>query len=334
MTLRTGASNFARAAVGFTAVCGALLVLFFAVSFAVPVANAWGCKGHQTVALIAEKHLSPEARELVFTLLKENPIDPDVKRYCGTAVSDPMGDAATWADDVRGSRKNGPWHYIDIPRGAPRDHLEAFCGEEGCVIRALAEQLAILKDKDANGAKRAEALRYVIHFVGDLHQPLHSTTNDDEGGNCVPVKYFRRRPREHNHGFSPNLHSVWDSAILERDSEGADPAEYAEMLEESFAGAIEGWEKAGIHVDEWVWESHEDAEKIVYGGLAPKVAIEPNVPVHSCTDDNNIGVRMMDEHIAIGEAYQEEAARIVERRVAQAGVRLAMMLNDAAKPAT
>jgi hypothetical protein len=105
------------------------------------------------------------------------------------------------------------------------------------------------------------------------------------------------------------------------------------MLEESFAGEIEGWEKAGIHVDEWVWESHEDAEKIVYGGLAPKIAIEPNVPVHSCTDDNNIGVRMMDEHIAIGEAYQEDAARIVEHRVAQAGVRLAMMLNDAAKPA-
>ncbi len=80
-------------------------------------AHAWGCKGHETVALIAEKHLSPEAKEFVLALLKENPIDPQFKRYCGSAVNDPMGDASTWADDIRNERHNGPWHYIDIPRG-------------------------------------------------------------------------------------------------------------------------------------------------------------------------------------------------------------------------
>ncbi len=308
-----------------------LLAAFLMLVVTTPAAQAWGCKGHQTVALIAEKHLTPEARELVFTLLKENPIGADVKRYCGTAVSDPIGDAATWADDVRGERKNGPWHYIDIPRGAPRDRLDAFCGKQGCVISALAEQSAILKDKEASGPKRADALRYVIHFVGDLHQPLHSTTNDDEGGNCVPLQYFRRRPRDLGHGFSPNLHSIWDSAILERDSEGAEPGEYAETLEQSFAGAMEGWQKAGIHPDDWVWESHELAESTVYGDLTPKVAIEPAVPVHSCTDDNNIGERTLGQHIKVGEAYQEQAAPVVERRVAQAGVRLAMILNQAAK---
>jgi hypothetical protein len=309
------------------------LVLVLAGSLLVPAAHAWGCKGHQTVALIAEKHLTPEAKELVFTLLSAHPVDPQVKRYCGTAVTDPLGDAATWADDVRGDRKNGPWHYIDIPRGAPRDQLASFCGKEGCVISALAEQVAILRDKSANGVKRADAVRYIIHFVGDLHQPLHSTTNADQGGNCVPVKYFRRTPRERGHGFSPNLHSVWDSAILERDAEGADPGEYAEMLEGTFAGDVAGWQKAGIHVDDWVWESHEYAEKNTYGALTPNVAIEPNVPVHSCTDDNNIGGRLMAEHISAGEPYQEQAAPVVERRLAQAGVRLAMILNEAAKTA-
>jgi hypothetical protein len=234
---------------------------------------------------------------------------------------------------VRGERKNGPWHYIDIPRGAARGPIEAFCGKEGCVVSAIAEQLAILKDKSANGAKRAEALRYIIHFVGDLHQPLHSTTNADEGGNCVPLKYFRREPHERGHGFSPNLHSIWDSAILERDSEGADPGEYAEMLEGNFAGSIEGWQKAGIHVDDWVWESHEYAESTVYGGLTTKIAIEPNVPVHSCTDDNKIGQRLLHQHITAGEAYQAQSAPVVERRVTQAGLRLAMILNDAAKSA-
>jgi len=164
-----------------------------------------------------------------------------------------------------------------------------------------------------------------------LHQTLHSTTNADEGGNCVPVKYFRREPHERGHGFSPNLHAVWDTAILERDSEGADPGEYAEMLEGTFAGSIEGWQKAGVRVDDWVWESHEYAESTVYAGLTPKIAIEPNVTVHSCTDDNNIGQRLLRQHIMAGEAYQEEAAPVVERRVAQAGIRLAMILNDAAK---
>jgi hypothetical protein len=310
---------------------GVIASIFLGASLTAPLAQAWGCKGHQTVALIAEKHLTPEAKEFIFNLLTGNPIDPQLKRYCGSAVSDPMGDASTWADDVRNERKNGPWHYIDIPRGVSKTTLERFCGKQGCVVSAIAEQVAILKNNSASGAKRAEALRYIIHFVGDLHQPLHSTTNADEGGNCVPLKYFRREPHERGHGLAPNLHSVWDSAILERDSEGADPAEYADMLLGTFAGSIQAWQRSGIHVDDWVWESHEYAESTVYGGLTPKVAIEPNVPVHSCTDDNNIGERLLHQHITAGEAYQELAAPVVERQIARAGIRLAMILNDAAK---
>jgi hypothetical protein len=314
-----------------------MAVYFFVVGLAamfamVPRAEAWGCKGHQTVALIAEKHLTPEAKQLVQKLLSENPIDPKLNRYCGGAMRDAMADASTWADDVRGERKNGPWHYIDIPREAKRGPLEPFCGAEGCVTMAISEQLAILKDKNANAAKRADALRYVIHFVGDLHQPLHTATNADEGGNCVPVKYLRRNPREHNHSYSPNLHGIWDTAIPERDAEGADAPEYAEMLEALFAADIEGWEKAGIHVDDWAWEGHEYAESTVYGNLMPKITFEPNVAVHNCTDDNNIGDRLLHQNIVAGEAYQEKAAPVVEKRLAEAGVRLAMILNEAASP--
>jgi hypothetical protein len=310
-----------------------LLAAVAVMSLVAPAAHAWGCKGHQTVALIAEKHLTPEAKQMLLALLSANPIDPKVKRYCGSAVSDPFADSATWPDDIRGERKNGPWHYIDIPRGAQRGPLEAFCGGEGCVTKAITEQVAILKDKNADGAKRADAVRYVIHFVGDLHQPLHASTNDDEGGNCVPVQYFRRKAHETGHGFSPNLHSLWDTAILERDMEGADPAEYAETLEGDFAADIEGWQKAGIHVDDWAWESHDQAETTVYGLLSPKIAIEPNVPVHSCSDDNNIGQRLLQQHITAGEAYQDKAGPVTERRIAQAGVRLAVILNEAAKAA-
>jgi hypothetical protein len=324
MKIRIGLVGIVRFAVPF----GLLASIVLATSLSAPLAHAWGCKGHQTIALIAEKQLTPEAKEFVFSLLTGNPIDPQLKRYCGSAVSDPMGDASTWADDVRPERKNGPWHYIDIPRGVSKTTLAQFCGKEGCVVSAIAEQVAILKDKAAPGAKRAEALRYIIHFVGDLHQPLHSTTNADEGGNCVPLKFFRREPHERAHGFAPNLHSVWDSAILERDSEGADPAEYADMLLGTFAGSIETWQKAGIHEDDWVWESYEYAESTTYGALTPKVAIEPNVPVHSCTDDNHIGERLLHQHITAGEAYQQQAAPVVERQVVQAGIRLAMILNE------
>lgn len=310
-----------------------LAAVFAMMLLAAPEARAWGCKGHQTVALIAEKHLTAEAREMVETLLKNNPIDPNLKRYCGDAVHDAMADSSTWPDDVRGERKNGPWHYIDIPRGAPRRPLEAYCGDEGCVTRAITEEAALLKDKNADAAKRADALRYIIHFVGDMHQPLHSTTNADEGGNCVPVKYFRRPPRERGHGYSPNLHSLWDTAIPERDMEGADPPEYAETLDQAFAADMERWQREGIHVEDWAWESHERAEKNVYDALAPKIPIEPQVAVHSCADDNNIGARLLALHLTAGRAYQDQAAPVVEEQIAKAGVRLAMILNDAAKTA-
>jgi hypothetical protein len=296
-------------------------------------AHAWGCKGHQTVALIAEKHLTPEARQLFEKLLTENPVDPELKRYCGFSYHDLLADASTWADDVRGDRKNGPWHYIDIPRGAPRHPLDEYCGAQGCVTKAIAEQLAILKDIHAEPHKRTEALRYLIHFVGDLHMPLHATTNNDLGGNCVPLQYLRRRPHQSHENFSPNLHAIWDTTVLERDTEGADPPEFAEHLEQVFSAAVGQWQKVGIHVQDWAWESHDAAESVAYGELTPKVPVEAPATVHSCADDNHIGERLLQMHLTAGQAYQDAAAAVVERRVAQAGVRLALILNDAAGPA-
>jgi len=317
----------------FISSCFRFLILVSALFFAADSARAWGCKGHQTVALIAEKQLTPQARQLVEKLLADNPVDPQLKRYCGSTTRDPFADASTWPDDVRYSLKNGPWHYIDIPRGAPRGPIAQFCGNQGCVTEAIAEQLAILKDKNADARNRADAVRYIIHFVGDLHMPLHATTNDDEGGNCVPVRYFRRRAHENGNSFTPNLHSLWDTAILERDMEGAEPPEYADFLSQVFASDFPQWQAAGIHVEDWAWESHDLAESIVYGALIPKIPVEAPVPVHSCADDNNIGERMLHLRIFAGESYQEAAAPIVEERIAQAGVRLAMIFNDAANSA-
>lgn len=310
--------------------CARLLFLFLALFLACHSAWAWGCKGHQTIALIAEKQLTPQARQFIEKLLSENPIDPQLKRYCGNATRDVMADASTWPDDIRGNAKNGPWHYIDIPRGAPHGPLAQFCGSGSCVTQAIADQLAILKDTSADPRLRADAARYIIHFVGDLHMPLHASTNNDEGGNCVPLRYFRRRPQEHHDSFTPNLHAVWDTAILERDMEGAEPPEYAEYLLGGFSSDFAKWQAAGIHIDDWAWESHGLAESIVYGALIPKVPVETPATVHSCSDADNIGQRMLHLNIFAGQNYQEAAAPVVEERIAQAGVRLAMILNEAA----
>jgi hypothetical protein len=311
---------------------GAAFFLLFDIVAGIQPAHAWGCKGHQTVALIAERHLTPEARQLVEKLLEENPVDPQVKRYCGSAIRDLLAEGSTWPDDVRNERKNGPWHYIDIPRGAPRHPLEEYCGAQGCVTKAIAEQWAVLKDSHAEPRKRAEALRYVVHFVADLHMPLHASTNNDLGGNCVPVHYLRRRPHQSHDSFSPNLHAIWDTAILERDMEGADPAEFADYLEQSFGSELEQWQKAGIHIEDWTWESHDLAESVAYGGLKPTIPVEAPVSVHSCADDNHVGERLLQMHLTANQAYQDAAAAVVEKRLAQAGLRLAMILNDAAKP--
>ena len=313
-----------------------LLIALLLSTLLPPSANAWGCKGHQTVALIAEKHLTPEARQMVGKLLGDNPIDPKLKRWCGNATNDLLVDASTWPDDIRSERKNGPWHYIDIPRGKHSGELNEFCGSEGCVTRAIQEQLALLKDKSADSLKRAEAIRYLIHFVGDLHQPLHAVTNADNGGNCVAVKYFHHDAllnpaHPEREDYSPNLHQVWDTEIIERDMEVSNPGRYADELDAKFQPQIANWESSGIHPDKWAWESHDRAETSVYDAFSEKIAIEPDMKPKGCSDDNHIGKRMFEKHLTIGDAYQAQASTAAQMGLAEAGVRLAMILNEAAK---
>jgi len=126
------------------------LVLCLSYLACAPAAEAWGCRGHETVAALAEKHLTPQAKEALFALLTANPIDPQLKRYCGQRGLDPFVDASTWADDERGrDPEHCPVHFIDIPLGVTQGSAQRFCGAGGCVTQAIADQLAILKDKNA-----------------------------------------------------------------------------------------------------------------------------------------------------------------------------------------
>lgn len=326
---------------------GLSLIAFVSAALA-PSAHAWGCKGHQAVALIAENHLTPHARAVALSILNTFPIDPDLPRYCGEH-SDPFADASTWPDDIRKLRPDTPpWHFIDIPRGAPRSDMAKYCpaqeglpgprqGEpgrsNGCVTSALTELARTLRDPRATPQAKADALRFVIHFVGDIHQPLHAITNNDLGGNCVPVTFFGNAPTESNPGsgsFHPNLHSIWDTDILEHLWPDKSSTQVANDLDRKFGGQISAWQKQPADFDAWAWESHELAESTAYGKLPHLLPIEKPRPVKACVENGDSTARdrllRIDENLSAD--YQNAAAPVVEEQIAKAGARLAALLNS------
>jgi hypothetical protein len=310
----------------------ACLLVFAGVSLPAP-ARAWGCEGHRVIALLAEKHLTPHALAMAKKILAEGPIDPNVSRYCKDGGNDALADASTWADDFRTQHpETGPWHYIDIPLGTTRRDIEKFCDpKESCVTRAITDQLAILHSAEGDPQKRADALRFLIHFVGDLHQPLHATTNNDQGGNCVPVAFFDTLPQLRNpqtESYAPNLHGVWDTNILERATSGKTVDQVASDLDQSFRKKIARWERGAEDVDAWAWESYQLAVKKAYGKLPAPIPVEALQPITSCADDNHVSARMLKLNERIVQQYQNIAAPIVRQRLAQAGARLALLLNQ------
>jgi hypothetical protein len=301
-------------------------------------AFGWGCDGHQMVALIARAHLTPEVSAAIDQLLAQNPIDPALKRYCQDPPPDPMADAATWADDVRTSAKTGQWHFVDIPLTvtAHAGALDAWCppiapvgagkdnpGKDnpGCVTNAIDYHLAILRDKTRPAADRAVALRYIIHFVGDIHQPLHDSDNDDRGGNCTAMKFFdEERPA--------NLHAIWDSKLLARElaAKKTTSAAYAHALDERFATEGQAWRGEKPDPVAWAWEGHQLAMDTTYGDLSPAIPVETPNPVVDCDAERD---KVSGLHIAISEKYFGDTAPKIDRQIAKAGNRLAALLNQA-----
>lgn len=292
----------------------------------------WGCEGHQTIAIIAEKHMTPHALEMANRLLHSEPIDPALSRFCASRGLDLLADSSNWADDLKSARpETSVWHYIDIPRGAPQSALAASCpASSGCVTSAIEHQIHLLRSHQTDTRERADALRFIIHLVGDLHQPLHCVSNNDEGGNCVPVDFFGNVPVEKNlqyETYSPNLHSIWDSAILQR-IEGAETVtQWAARLDQRFGSEARQWDKEGINIENWAWESHVRAESVAYGKLTVPIPVEKPEPIKSCGDDNHVSARMLKLHEQVSQSYVDAVAPSVNEQITKAGVRLAMILN-------
>ena len=122
-----------------------------------------------------------------------------------------LADAATWADEIRRERRHtSPWHYVNVPISEP--HYNArFCDPRtGCVVAKAEQMRRVLADSSLPKSERREALRFFVHFVQDLHQPLHVGENHDKGGNDLQVRFFNR---------GSNLHRVWDSSMIEKVSD-------------------------------------------------------------------------------------------------------------------
>lgn len=162
------------------------------------LALAWGPEGHQVIASLAEPLLTPAARQQVGRLLALEP---------GATLAS----VANWADESR-SVETAAWHYVNFPRhtcvyDAPRD-----CPDGNCLVEAIAQQVAILQ-ADVSDAHRLTALKYLVHLVGDLHQPLHAGYRDDRGGNTYQLQVFMR---------GSNLHAFWDSGLIYALNENAE----------------------------------------------------------------------------------------------------------------
>jgi hypothetical protein len=307
-----------------------VLVLFLLPTTSIP-AHAWGCEGHEVVALIALKNLTPQVAKQVDAILTASPVSATLRRFCRTSGLPPIAEVASWADDIRSEQpETGPDHFIDIPLSATRDKYDiAPLCQQGCVVEAIAkyaQQLKTSRDPKA----RADALRFLVHFVGDIHQPLHDETNGDRGGNCVPVGYAGEAPRQtspDHEDFFPNLHAIWDTDILQSMLAAHDMTleEYADFLEHRYAARKQKW-NSGQPID-WAWEGH-DLSATAYRALPASVPRDQTIKVDSCADNNHIGHRMADLHIILPVRYDNVSRPIVEEQVTKAGIRLAGMLNS------
>ena len=272
---------------------------------------AWGELGHRTIASIAYAQSSWSTRRAIRKLLRQ-----------AEAVDTPtcplrtLEDAAQWPDCIKGL---GPrfayasaWHYQDISVCADFD-ITGGCPDGVCVTTQIPKQQAILADTTRPVAERIMALAFLVHLVGDMHQPLHIGEKADHGGNYVPVDY-RLKP-----GSNLNLHRIWDTEIAERELAEA-PAIGARSVTRD---ERKQWRQGDV--TSWAHESWLVAKDVVYPGLKD-FPDECTVPVAAPPPSGTPDPR---PRAVVDEAYVAAAVPVVRAAVEAAGVRAAMLLDMA-----
>ncbi len=258
-------------------ICGCLPALTF----------GWGAHGHRIVGAIAASYLTEEAKVAVTNLIGE----------------ETLAAASTWADEIK-SDDSYKWayrlHFINLPRGAEKVDLARDCVDGDCVVAAINKYSAIMTDAGAEREDRVEALKFLVHFIGDIHQPLHVSYADDLGGNTVKVSWFGKTNDTGPFGdFEWNLHGAWDFGFINRRT-GSDWVALAIRI------------RADINDLQLInWSSTRDPEQWANESYYITQQISSQLP-----PDNTLGQEYYEKHIAT-----------VETRLASAGVRLAALLN-------
>lgn len=270
-------------------------------------AVAWGNEGHEIVALIAQAYLAPDVRKKVDALLAAD-TDP--------LTAHDMASEATWADKLRESNEGGvrertrQWHFVDIEIDAP--NLDQACfghpqvpqgipasrgPADDCIVDKIEAFTGELRDPHTKPEERILALKFLMHFVGDVHQPLHAADANDRGGN---------RKRASALGFKAgNLHRFWDTEFVER--LGADPKTIAaDLIDEITEDQVQAWSQGTA--SDWAMETFQVAKWDAYGQLP-----QPS----------------KRRSYRLTEAYVATAVRDVAEQLSKSGVRLAMLLNQA-----
>jgi hypothetical protein len=268
-----------------------LFVAAAAASLVPAPALAWGKTGHRVVAAIADTQLSGLARA-------------HVKEILGGAES--LDEAANWPDEMRSApgkywqKTSVPWHFMDF-NGVVYDHAPP----EGDAFTAINHFAAVLKDPKSSLADKQTALRFVVHLVGDLHQPLHVGRPGDEGGGKIRVTFF---------GKPTNLHVVWDSGMP--DNEQLSFTEFAAKLERhtSSQNVIDWWD---VNPRDWVSESAQVRERI-YADL-PRVKTQAGKK-----KKKRKGAEELPD---VSYGYVFKFQPVMEQQLQRAGIRLAAYLN-------
>ncbi|OAQ38259.1 hypothetical protein A5893_15820 [Pedobacter psychrophilus] len=237
---------------------------------------SWGVVAHRSIGKIAENHLSIKAKATVKFLL-------------GT---EEMPLTSTFADEIRSDnafRYTAPWHYINLPQGLNYKEfvlaLKADTSEN--VYSALLKMQKEVKNPNNTKDKRTFALKMIIHLVGDLHQPMHVSREEDQGGNKIKVKF---------QGKESNLHSLWDSGII--DYNGKTYTEMATALDNVNETKIKEWQNDDV--SKWLFESYQISSQLY---------------------------KEVEENSNLNYTYYPKHSEIYKERIQKAGIRLAGLLN-------
>jgi hypothetical protein len=252
-----------------------LLMLFFYLPFS---SWAWGMLGHRIVGQIADSYLSKKARK-------------EIKNILGNET---IAMSANWADFIKSDtayKYLDPWHYIDFEKGLAYDSMNTRLQKDTGVNAYSRIQFLVaeLKRKDLPADKQKMYLRLLIHFAGDVHQPLHVSPVGTAGGNTVRVTWFNQ---------STNLHRVWDSQLIEYQQ--LSYTEYAAAINHTTAAQRKAWQ--GQPISQWLFESYRLSQ-----GLISDIS---------------------EANAKLGYEYNFKHIETLNEQLLKGGVRLAGLLNE------